>query len=160
MPRPMRHAPAFALARTLIHIGYHALLFAEVLKQLSAMRTAVHQLVHQQEDTKKMIIKLHQDTKKLIIKQSERQVELMQHLFLQPTVINGGSKREKYRKEAISHYQLLDENRPGMLRCMVTGDWYNENKVTAGHIYRKQWPKHFLVRSHPTCPACCARLPE
>ena len=65
---------------------------------------------------------------------------------LRPAVSSRSSKQDKqYRESAIRYYYGESAPQAVELCCMVTGESFAQQELTAGHIYRREWPPGILV---------------
>ncbi len=53
-------------------------------------------------------------------------------------------RRDEILRTAIEHYYGSHADM-GRIRCMVTGEEADVSQITAGHIYRQDWPAGILV---------------
>jgi hypothetical protein len=61
------------------------------------------------------------------------------------------SSYSKYRPNAVAAYPDLQSGGPqGYLRCMITGMWFPEKRIKAGHVYRQLWAPNVLVNLSPS----------
>jgi hypothetical protein len=75
-------------------------------------------------------------------------------LFQQMGPVSSSSNAEKadYRKNAISfYYPDLDVKAKPKLRCMLTGEEFNNDEVIAAHIYQRGWNRAFRVGRTTSC---------
>jgi hypothetical protein len=61
------------------------------------------------------------------------------------------SSTSKYRLKVVAAYSDLESGGPqGYLRCMITGLWFPEKRIKAGHVYRQTWAPNVLVNLSPS----------
>lgn len=69
---------------------------------------------------------------------------------LRPAVSSRSSKQDKeHRESAIRYYYGESALQAAEICCMVTGESFAQQELTAGHIYSREWPPRILVSPFP-----------
>jgi hypothetical protein len=118
-----------------MHHAGDAVGLSKVFEQLEIFKQQQQLLFEQQQN--------HQQQQQLLIEQQQNYQGLILELFHPTSSITSSKELKRYRDGAfVFHY---GSSSYAAYTCMVTGMERSARELVAGHIYRQQWPKSWLV---------------
>jgi hypothetical protein len=102
---------------------------------------------------------LKEQQQQLLTEQQQNYQGLVLDLFHPTSSIASSKELKRYRDRALVFYH--GSSSYAEYTCMVTGMECSAGELVAGHIYRQQWPKSWLVSNFlPTSTGQCSRVQE
>ena len=128
---------------SLMHHAGDAVGLSKVFEQLEILKQ--QQLTEQQllEILKEQQQQLQSGQQQLLTEQQQNYQGLILDLFHPTSSIASSKELKRYRDGAFVFY--YGSSSYAAYTCMVTGMECSARELVAGHIYRQQWPKSWLV---------------
>jgi cell division septum initiation protein DivIVA len=122
----------------------HQQLLTEQQQNHQQLLSEQHQLLtEQQQNHQQLLSEQHQ----LLTEQQQNYQGLVLDLFHPTSSIASSKELKRYRNRALEFY--YGSSSEAEYTCMVTGMECSVGELEAGHIYRQQWPKSWLVSKLP-----------
>ena len=135
-----------------LHRAGGAVGLSEILKEQQQQRYLLETLKEQQQQ-------LLTEQQQLLTEQQQNYQGLVLDLFHPTSSIASSKELKRYRDGALVFY--YGSSSYAEYTCMVTGMECSAGELVAGHIYRQQWPKSWLVSNFlPTSTGQCSRVQE
>ena len=142
-----------------LHRAGGALGLAEILNLLETLKEQQQQ---QHTEQQQLLIEQQQlltEQQQLLTEQQHNYQGLVLDLFHPTSSIASSKELKRYRDGALVFY--YGSSSYAEYTCMVTGMECSAGELVAGHIYRQQWPKSWLVSNFlPTSTGQCSRVQE
>ena len=119
-----------------LHRAGGAVGLSEILKEQQQQRYLLETLKEQQQQ-------LLTEQQQLLTEQQQNYQGLILDLFHPTSSIASSKELKHYRDGALVFY--YGSSSYAEYTCMVTGMECSAGELVAGHIYRQQWPKSWLV---------------
>jgi multidrug efflux pump subunit AcrA (membrane-fusion protein) len=120
----------------------------EQQQQLSEQQQLNYQqLSEQQQQLSEQQQQLSEQQQQLSEQQQQNYQGLVLDLFHPTSSVASSKELKRYRDVALEFY--YGSSSCAKYTCMVTGDKCSAGELVAGHIYRQQWPKSWLVSKPP-----------
>jgi hypothetical protein len=140
------------LACVPLHCAGVAVGLSEILKEQQQQRNLLETLEKQQQQ-------LLTEQQQVLTEQQQNYHGLILDLFHPTSSIASSKELKRYRDEAFVFY--YGSSSYAEYTCMVTGLEFSVKELVAGHIYRQQWPKSWLVSNFlPTSTDQCSCVQE
>ena len=122
-----------------------------LLETLKEQQQQNHQqLLTEQQNHKLLLLSQQQllnEQQQLLTEQQQNYQGLVLDLFHPTSSIASSKELKRYRNAALEFY--YGSSSRAKYTCMVTGMECSAGELVAGHIYRQQWPKSWLVSKPP-----------
>jgi hypothetical protein len=122
-----------------MHHAGDAVGLSKVFEQLEILKQQQEQL----EILKQQQLKLLIEQQQLLTEQQQNYQGLILDLFHPTSSIASSKELKRYLDGALLFY--YGSSSYAAYACMVTGMECSARELVAGHIYRQQWPKSWLV---------------
>jgi hypothetical protein len=117
------------------------------------------EILKEQQQQRYLLETLKEQQQQLLTEQQQNYQGLMLDLFHPTSSIASSKELKRYRDGALVFY--YGSSSYAEYTCMVTGMECSAGELVAGHIYRQQWPKSWLVSNLlPTSTGQCSCVQE